>query len=103
MLAQMAVGGRPRERLPEEEEEEGDVEGDVVSEVDLGFLLAWPSSVVDAGSLESSDDDDDDDEEEELPPPVTISVAFLGRKPEKCLMSSRGPRVLVRNVKRALS
>jgi hypothetical protein len=102
MLAQMAVGGRPRERLPEEEEEEeGDVEGDVVSEVDLGFLLAWPSSVVDTASLESSSDDDD--EEEELPPPVTISVAFLGRKPEKCLMSSRGPRVLVRNVKRALS
>jgi hypothetical protein len=34
---------------------------------------------------------------------VTISVAFLGRKGEKCLISIRGPRVLVRNVRRALS
>jgi hypothetical protein len=86
----MAVGGRPRERLDEEEDE------DSVSEVDLGFLLSWPSSVVEVGSLEAFDDDD------ELPP-VTISVAFLGRKGEKCLISIRGPRVLVRNVRRALS
>jgi hypothetical protein len=98
MLAQMAVGGRPRERSLLEDEEEED--GEVVSEVDLGFLLSWPSSVVEAGALESFEDDDG---EEELLPLVTISVAFLGRKLEKCLMSRRGPRVLVRNVKRALS
>jgi hypothetical protein len=95
MVAQTAVGGRPRERDSEEELLE---EGDEL--VDPGFLLSWPSSVVEAGLEFFSDGVED---EEALLLPVAISVAFLGRKAEKCLMRSNGPRVFVRNVSRALS